>query len=414
MRFELKVAIRHLLSERGQTLLTMAAVAVAVTVIVFITCLISGLQRRLLNTSIGSLPHVTVKPPEPRVVLLFEASPARGHGSLPTSTVERQVDRRLEFQDPSLVERQLSNFPGVVAIVPSIRGQAFLVHGAKQFGVSVSGADPAQQERIAHLQQDMTQGRWLGLGPDEVAIGFRLAEEAGVRLGDRVRVTSSEGVADVFTVGGIFDTGQNATDLGTVFVTLRSAQRLFRMGRYVGAVQVKLEDPFQANTVADAVSGALGYKTESWMREQAQFLTGLRAQNSSSLMICAFALLASAFSIAAVLIVSVIQKKKEIGILKSMGAHDRQIAGIFALEGLGIAVLGSLMGCGTGYLLLLFLSGIRQATRFGKSDALFTIDFSPSVFIGAAAAAILATLVAAIMPARRAARMDPVEILHGN
>jgi lipoprotein-releasing system permease protein len=330
------------------------------------------------------------------------------------TTVQETVQRRGSFDDVEKLTRQLAQFAGVTAVVPAIRGQAFLVHGVKRLGVSVSGADPAKQERINALQDDMIAGRWLSLGSDEIVVGFRLADEAGVRLGDRVRLISSEGVDGVFTVAGIFDTGQNAADLGSVFTTLRSAQRLFRLQGAVSSVLLKLADPFAANRVADAVTGSLRHKSESWMREQAQFVNGLRAQSSSSAMISVFALLASAFSIAAVLIVSVIQKSKEIGILKSMGARDRQIMLIFGLEGLGIAMVGAAAGCGAGYLFLRMLAGVRQVARFGRTDQLFPVSFDPAIFLGAAAAAVAATMFAAVLPARRAARMDPVEIIHGS
>lgn len=412
MRFEAKVAARHLVAGRGQTLLTVGAVATAVTVVVFITSLIEGLQARIVNDLIGSLPHVTVKPAERPALPLSKADPDRT--GLATSRVQPTTERRSRFDDVPLVARQLAAFPGVKSVAPAIRGQAFLVHGAKQFGVSVSGGDPVLQERIAALQKNMVAGRWLDLGPDEIVIGFRLAAEAGVGMGDRVRLISSEGVDSVFTVAGLFDTGQNSTDLGAVFTDLRTAQRLFRLQGSVSSFLIKLEDPFTANSIADAVAGALGYDSESWMREQAQFVNGLRAQSSSSAMISLFALLASAFSIAAVLIVSVIQKSKEIGILKSMGARNRQIQLIFGLEGLIIAVTGAVVGCGAGYALLKLLAGVRQVARFGKVDQLFPITFDIAIFAGAALAAIVTTLVAAILPARRAARMDPVEIIHGN
>lgn len=412
MRFEATVATRHLVSGRGQTLLTVGAVAIAVTVIVFITSLIQGLQARIVNDLIGSLPHVTVKPAERPARPLSQAAPDRP--GLATSLVQPSTERRAHFDDVPRVEQQLASFPGVKSVAPAIRGQAFLIHGAKQFGVSVSGGAPALQERIAGLQKDLVAGRWLELGPDEIVIGFRLANEAGIGLGDRVRLISSEGVDGVYTVAGLFDTGQNSTDLGAVFTDLRTAQRLFRLQGAVSSFLIKLDDPFMANTTADAIAGALGHDAESWMREQAQFVNGLRAQSSSSAMISLFALLASAFSIAAVLIVSVIQKSKEIGILKSMGARNRQIQLIFGLEGLIIAVAGAILGCGLGFGILRMLAGVRQVARFGKVDQLFPISFDVAIFAGAAIAAILTTLIAATLPARRAARMDPVEIIHGN
>lgn len=143
------------------------------------------------------------------------------------------------------------------------------------------------------------------------------------------------------------------------------------------------------------------------------FVNGFRAQDQSRMMISFFSLLASAFGIASVLIVSVVRKSREIGILKSMGTRDRQIMGIFTLQGLFVSLLGSAVGCGAAWLLLDFLSGIRQVARFGKTDQLFPVSFEPSLFLYAAGAAILSTMLASLLPARRAASMNPVEVLRG-
>jgi lipoprotein-releasing system permease protein len=418
MCFEIKMALRHLVSGGGQTLLTVAAVAIAVTLIIFIQTLITGVQKRFFADMIGSLPHVTVKPPDPQPQTLAEIKARTGltvgeNGALLATERQKQVQQRNDIENGLEVEKQLAAYPGVRYVASAVRGNAFLIRGAKRFGVTVSGGDPPAQEKISQLQDDMIAGEWLGIGPNDIVIGWRLAEEAGVRLGDRVRLESAEGVTTYYRIAGMYDTGNNTSDLGQVFLTLRAAQSLFAMHQNVSSILIKLDEPFQANVVADQINGSLGYKSESWMREMAFIVNGFRAQDASRITISAFVLLASAFGIASVLIVSVIQKSKQIGILKSMGAKDRQIQLIFTLEGLGIAIIGSALGSLTGLGLLAVLAQIPQAARFGKSDKLFIIIYEPSIFLGACAAATVATLLAAYLPARRAARMNPVEIIRG-
>ncbi len=412
MRFEAFVAARYLRASPGQTFLTVGAVAIAVTVVVFINSLIGGLQTRLLRDNVGALPHITVRPAPPDPTPLQDLHPPEA-GTLYTSQIQKFSETRRDLENPERVVQQLSLFEGVTVLSPAVRGQAFLVRGARRFGVTVSGADPPRQERIVGLQDDLVAGRWLDLGPDEVVMGFRLAGDAGVRLGDRVRLVSAEGVTEVFRVAGIFDTGSNAVDQGQVFLTLRAAQALFRTGRNVSSIQLKLREPFQADRVALSIRSSLGFEADSWMQQQAMFVNGFRAQDQSRMMISFFSLLASAFGIASVLIVSVVRKSREIGILKSMGTRDRQIMGIFTLQGLFVSLLGSAVGCAAAWLLLDFLSGIRQVARFGKTDQLFPVSFEPSLFLYAAAAAILSTMLASLLPARRAAMMNPVEVLRG-
>jgi ABC-type transport system, involved in lipoprotein release, permease component len=420
MRFEIKLAYRHLVSGGGQTALTVAAVAIAVTVIIFIQSLITGVQRRFINDLVGSQPHVTVKRPDPAPDSLARAAertggevPGVAPGAFLATREEKQVQQRTDIEQWKQVETQLAQFPGVRTVTSAVRGNAFLIRGAKRLGVTVSGGDPAAQEKIVGLQEDMIAGSWLEIGPDDVVIGWRLADEAGVRLGDRVTLQSPEGVSASFRVAGLFDTGNNTADLGQAFLTLRAAQSLFATRQDVSSILVKLDDPFQANAVADQIAAALPFETESWMREQVFIMNALRSQDQSRLMICMFALLASAFGIASVLIVSVVQKSRQIGILKSMGARDRQILLVFTLEGLGIALMGCLVGSGLGALLLNALAQIPQTARFGKADKLFNIAWDAEIFLGACAAAVAATLIAAILPARRAATMNPVDVIRG-
>jgi lipoprotein-releasing system permease protein len=412
MRFETKLAVRHLISGGGQTLLTMAAVAMAVTVIIFINTLITGVQERILKDLLGALPHITVKPLDDRPKTLAEVKTSTD-GALLTTEQQKQVQQRSQIEAWQRVEKELAQYPDVHVVASAVRGNAFLIRGAKRLGVTVSGGDPPAQEPIVGLQEDMIAGRWLDIGPEDVVIGWRLADEAGVRLGDRVRIESAQGVTAYYRVAGLFDTGNNQADLGQAFLNLRAAQSLFSTNQDVSSVLIRLNDPFRANEVADLIAASLPYKTESWMREQAFIVNAFQSQNSTRIMICGFALMASAFGIASVLIVSVVQKSKQIGILKSMGARDSQILITFTLEGLFIALLGSAVGCFVGFLLLKSLENIPQAARFGKADKLFNIIYDPSIFLSACAAAIIATLFAAILPARRASTMNPVEVIRG-
>ncbi len=406
MWFETRLALRYITTSPGQTGLTVCAVAAAVCLIIFINCLLNGVQARFIRDLIGAIPHITVKVPDPDP----EPLPSQP-GRLISTRVEKQFQKRQDLRNPEAVMAQLRTFPHVKAVVASVAGSGFVIRGARQFGVQIRGAEPVLQEQIVGLSEDIVAGRWLTLGIEEMVIGFRLAEDIGVGLGDRVTLLSSESIDATFTVAGIFDTGQNAVDGGQVFVTLPAAQRLFATGREASSISLKLDDPWQANRVAAMITSSLGYRTESWMVEQAQFVNAFAAQNGSRLMISAFSLLASAFGIASVLIVSVFQRSRQIGILKSMGATEGQILRVFTLQGLFISIIGASLGAVASYFLLDFLAGFKQVARFGKGDQLFPVEYSVEVFAAAILAAILATVLAALLPAIRASRLNPVEVI---
>ncbi len=412
LRFETMLALRHLRHGGGQTWLTVAAVASAVTVMVFINSLVQGVQQRILNDMISQIPHISVvvapRLPTP-LAQLEKAAPGRLLGS----RVEQQATQRVDIDQCELLEAQLMHFPGVVMAAPAVKGQAFIVRGARRCGVSVTAADPVRQERVNAMQKNLISGHWLQLQEDEVLIGYRLAQDLLVGQGDRVRLISSEGVEQALRIAGIFDTGISAYDRSQVFVTMPCGQNLFRTGRNVSAIHLKLRDPFQANRVADMIVRSLGMEADSWMRDQAQIVNAFNVQNANRVMISGFSLLASSFGIASVLIVSVLQKSREIGILKSMGARDHQMLWVFGLEGLFVSLLGSLLGVLLSVSVLKYLQGIHQVARFGKTNQLFPISFSTSIFVQAVLAAVLATLLAALLPARRASRMNPVDVIRG-
>jgi lipoprotein-releasing system permease protein len=181
----------------------------------------------------------------------------------------------------------------------------------------------------------------------------------------------------------------------------------------VNSIYVKLIDIYNADSVADRIMALVPYQAKSWTREFPQFLSSLQVQTASAYLISGFSLVASGFAIAAVLIVSVLQKSKQIGILKSMGARRRQILTVFILEGLGVAVVGSALGAVLGTVVVLLLSIFKQPiTRVGQTpEQLFPVRILPFYIGLAILAAIISTVVAAVLPARRAARMNPVDVM---
>ncbi len=408
LRFETQLALRHLFSGGGQTLLTVSAVAAGVVIVIFITSLIFGLQENLTELLTDAIPHVTitVEEREPKPLAKVPGAP-EGASS---SRVEQQAPQ-LKFIDnwPQVVETARS-LPNVRAVAPIVSGQAFVSKGANPIGVAVVGADPELQDQIAPVTKDLIAGKYLGLGSDEIVIDAELAKDLDVATGERIRVTSGTGASDSFTIAGIYSRGQGR---GSAYVTLRTGQSLFGYGNSVNVIYVKLINIYDADSVADRMMALLPYEAKSWTREFPQFLSSLQVQTASAYLISGFSLVASGFAIAAVLIVSVLQKSKQIGILKSMGARRRQILTVFIFEGLGVALVGSTFGAILGTTVVFLLSLFTQpVTRVGQTpEQLFPVRILP-IYIGLAMlAAIISTVVAAVLPARSAAKMNPVDVM---
>lgn len=214
----------------------------------------------------------------------------------------------------------------------------------------IRGVDPERFLAIIDVREKMVEGRFE-LDGDLVAIGSKLATELGVSVGGKLRVSSSEGVDRVVTVGGVFKLGNDAVDGTWLLTTLRHAQTLFGLPGGVTTLELTVDDVFAAERVAAEVRRYTGLPADSWMTLNAELLSGLSAQSSSKSMIQFFVIVAVALGIASVLIVSVVQKSREIGILRAVGVRPRRILLIFLIQGGVLGVVGSLLGSGFGALL---------------------------------------------------------------
>jgi lipoprotein-releasing system permease protein len=367
-------------------------------------------QRQITTLLTDILPHITVTVPEPKPTPLSRLQPSQG---IISSRIEGQTERQKQIEDWRQALEVIRSIPGVVAAAPAVSGQGFISRGGQRIGATVFGATPEELEAVTPVTKFVYAGRYLGLGADEIVISKRVSEDLGVEVGDRVRLTSTVSLSDSFLIRGIYDTGREQSFGARAYISLRRAQSLYATGNAVQTILVKGKDLFDADRIADRILALLPLKAESWSRENPQIVAGLGAQLAVTYLVSGFSLLASSFAIASVLIVSVLQKSKEIGILKSMGARRRQILVVFLLEGLGIAIVGAVVGSLLGAGVVVALSQIKQpVTRVGgEPEALFPYQLSAPLIAAAMGSAILATVLAAVLPARRAAALNPVDVI---
>jgi lipoprotein-releasing system permease protein len=407
-RFESQLAVRHLRSGGKQTLLTISAVAAGVIIVVFVTALIFGLQRRWTNILTDALPHVTIRVVDPKPTPLG-TGPGAPSGTV-SSRIEQRAPQEKNIDNWAQVLEVVQALPNIRVVAPVVRGLAFASKGGNPYGVTVIGADPEIQDQVTPVTKNLIVGHYQGLQSDEIVVDYELARDLNVSTSDRIRLTSSTGAVEAFTIAGIYSQGQGR---GSAYITLRTGQSLYGLGSAVNIVLVKVVDIFRADDAAARIQALLPYEARSWIQEFPEFLASLQAQTASAYLISAFSLVASAFAIASILIVSVLQKSKQIGILKSMGARRRQILRAFVLEGLGIALLGSGVGAAVGMSIVYLLSLIEQpVTRVGQPpQQLFPVAILPLYIALAMLAATFATVLAALLPARRAARLNPIDVI---
>lgn len=400
MPFEFFVALRFLREGRAQTVLILAGASVGVAVIVFLSALIDGLQVSLVSKTLGSQPHIVVRAPD-------EA--ARPLTNSPDSLVQvvRPAQRLRSVDQWQQVRALLERTPGVEAVSPVVSGPGFAVRGTASRAVAIRGVEPEPFSRVIDVRSRLVAGSWRLRG-SEAVIGQELAKDLGLEVGDKLRVSTAEGRTETVLITGIFDLGNKDVNERWVLVPLRSAQTLLDLVGGVTSLELKTTEIFGAQALADELQRRTGLVAESWMTLNAQLLTALRSQSSSRYMIQFFVIVAVALGIASVLVVSVVQKSREIGILKAMGTPTGKVMRVFLIQGAVVGVVGSVLGSALGAGLALFFT---WAARNPDGSPLFPITLDPGLFLTAAGVALVTGLVAAVAPARRASRLDPAVVI---
>ncbi len=400
--FERRVAIRFLREGRMQTLLIIVGVAAGVAVVAYISALISGLQRNTLDKTLGAQAHVTLSAPDD-VVLAARAAAA---GTTALTQTQPRAQRPRSIANWQALVPILEAMPAVAAVSPMVAGAGLAVRGEASKSIALMGVELDRYDRIVSLRSKVVEGT-ARLEPGEGVIGRELAADLGVRVGDRVGLITGS-VTDSFRVTALVDLGVRELNRRTVIVPLRTAQSLIGLPGGATGLDLALTDVWAAQTLASDLSRRLPYKVESWQEANAQLVSALNAQSVSTTLIRAVVLVVVVLGIASVLVVSVVQKRREIGILRAIGATRAQILRVFLLQG---AIVGAL-GSGLGVLLaMLLIRAFITFVRGADGLPLFNITLEPAQALQVAAIATLCGVLAAIAPARRAAALDPAQAI---
>jgi len=404
MPFEWIAAIRFLREGRMQSLFIIVAAAIGVAVIVFMSALLTGMQANLFRRVLSSQPHIVLERPKDAA----RALRPDGNGQAGAAILQTPLQHPNVIDQWQKVRDEMRLRSDIVAVAPTVSGPAFVVRGATSQSVSVTGIDPEQYFRIVPLPEKIVAGTYR-MSTTDVLVGQTLASELGVYLGDKLRLQAASGTV-ILDIAGIVDLGSRGANQRAVYVLLATAQNLLHLTGGVSSINLTVPDPFDAETVARSVAGQTGLEAMSWIAANNQFFLGMNAQKFTSELIRIFVGLSVAAGIASVLVVSVVQRSKEIGILRAMGGSRGQIMRVFLLQGAIVGLLGSLAGSAMATLLVLIW---RLAARNPDGTPMFVLQISPSLYLLAALVATLTGLVAAVTPALRAAKMQPVEAIRG-
>ena len=403
--FERRVALRFLREGRMQSLLIIVGVAAGVAVVAYISALISGLQANTLDKTLGAQPHITLSPLDE--VVAAAVPPA---GTTALQQTQPRAQRPRSVANWAALVPVLEALPGVAGVSPMVAGAGLAQRGEASKSIALVGVELDRYDRIVQLRRKVVAGN-ARLGPGEAILGRDLAADLGVRVGDRVAVVTSSStgnVTDAVRITALVDLGVRELNRRTVIVPLRAAQSLVGLPGGATNLDLVLTDVWAAPDIAAGLARRWPYKVESWQDTNAPLVSALNAQSVSTGLIRAVVMVVVVLGIASVLVVSVVQKQREIGILRAMGATRGQVLRIFLLQGAIVGALGSALGV---LLAVLLVWAFSTFVKGSDGLPLFNITLAPGLALRIAAIATVCGVLAAVAPARRAAALDPAQAI---
>jgi len=407
MRYELFISLRYLKAKRKQifisviTILSIAGVGLGVMALVIVLSVMSGFEDDLKTKILGTNAHL---------VILQHGSPMRDYAE---------------------VIQRVKGIPGVVATTPFIFSQAMLTSENNVHGIVLRGIDPNSAGRVINIENTLKKGSIESLkredgspGSPGILLGKELAQILGVMLDDTVVVVSPTGALaplgsgppmKKFRVSGIFDSGMYEYDTSLAYISLSSAQKFLAMNDTVSGVEVRVQDIYGVKRVAQSIQKALGFPfwTKDWMQMNKSLFSALKLERTVMFIILVLIVLVAAFGIVSSLIMVVMEKNKDIAILKSMGATAKSVTRIFIFQGLIIGVVGTILGLIGGYGICILLAKYQFISL--PSDVYYIsrlpVKMNGVDFILVALSAIGISFLATLYPSWQAARLDPAEAL---
>ncbi len=407
MNCEFFISLRYLVAKRKHifvsliTVISIGGVALGVAALIVTLSVMNGFQNDLRNKILGMSAHISVLD-------------QKGEG--------------ISLSNLQQVKEKIKQEEEVVAVAPFVYGQIILKAGKEVSGSVIKGIDPSQETKVSDIAQKIEKGSLNSLLSDDslpgIVLGEELARNSGVFVDEEVVLISPYSVITPlgmmprmkkFKVGGIFSVGMYEYDANMAFVSLSVAQNLFNLNDKITGLEIKIKDLFKANQVAANLQELLGYPywVRSWVSSNKNLFTALKLEKIGMFIILTLIVLVASFNIISTLILMTMEKVRDIGILKAMGAKDRAIMKIFLWEGFIIGFSGTVLGCFLGFV----ISKILEKYEFIKLPAdiyyiaTFPVEIQVMDFILVGLAAVLISFLSTIYPAYKASRLDPCEAI---
>lgn len=413
MRLLVAIALKHLLARKRQSFVSLLGIILGVAFFLAISSLMRGSESDFLRRLVDNSPHITISdefrnPREQPAAQLYPQGAVEVRRAKPVTETRgiRGYEQVLEV---------VRTVPGLLAS-PSLAGQAVVSFAGRDFAITMNGMIATEIRSVSTIEQYMLEGSIDDLitDPDGMIIGSELARRLTLTRGDNLTVVSPTGQVRIFKILGIFRTGRSDFDQHQTFAALKRVQALLGRPNRVNTIITKLKDPYEARNVASRLESQIGYKCVSWQESSEDLMNTLTIRNTIMYTVVSAVLIVAAFGIYNVISTVVMEKQRDIAILKSMGFHAQDVKRIFVIQGAILGVVGNMFGLPIGMSIMFGLMHI-QFKPPGSSEVIFMpIDWGGKQFVIAGTFAMTASVLAAFLPARKAANVHPVEILRGS
>ncbi len=385
-RFELFIALRHVATHRRQTLLSVTAVALAVSISLIFTSLGNGSQELLTGLVEEKLPHVKILPEgEEEYLHLYRSL----------------LDRIADIEE-------IRSYSGTLST------QATISFKEKRKNALLRGIDPFQEDAIYKISGSMREGELFALlGGSNVVMGFKLADELDLKLGDTMQASFPRASDARLKLVGVFDSG-TPLDESMAYISLETARSFLDEGDVINSIELKLYDIDQAQSVAESIDG-LGYNAMSWEESNPEIVRSIEVGGFWRSLSIFFVMVIAAFGIAAIMNMLVLEKVREMGMLLALGAGRYNLLGIFIYQSGILGLLGGVLGCFLGLLGIVALGSLRFGiTAGGRELSSIPLVIDPWNFPTYLLLALALSIMAGAYPAYRASRLNPVDALRGS
>ena len=408
----LDIALHHLLARKRQTSVSLLGIALGAAFFLGISAMMQGSETDFIHRLIDNSPHITIQDEyrnsqvQP-VAHLYPGAIVQMHRVKPETETRgiRNYKQDIDY---------LRGIPGVQAS-PMLQGQGLLSFAGKDEALALNGMVPKDIDQVSTIGQYMMEGTIKDLteNPDGIIIGSELARILSLERSESITVSAATGQSHAFKIVGIFRTGRASFDRSQVFLSLKRVQALLDRQNRANTIVVKLNDPYRAQVLATQIEAHVGYKTVSWQEASEDIMSTLTMRDIIMYSVVSAVLVVAAFGIYNVISTVVMEKQRDIAILKSMGFHARDIQQIFLLQGILLGACGCAVGLPLGTAIMYALG--RLTFKFPGSSQLnqLPIDWGWKQFAIAGGFAFASAVGAAVLPARKAARLKPVDILRG-